>query len=531
MIQNIRTGSSGFPSPARAKTLGPARGGVDPRCMSLEELTRDLDERLRQGSEQSARWDFEGLVSMLDGIAKANPHQHITGSVGSPELLELTIQIYREDPVARDAFLDYVLSTGLMRPEIARHFFSLSKNALLQWLQSHIPLSSTPGDFNQADDRLSLVRLAFQSGHSGTGDLLEEAYKVVALENHAHGVSDVWFRTSLGDHDAEAFDQVTQSAIRGASKAESDSDSPLNVRFVVGMRKIWHDAKSASKKGKPFDTKALGLVARLSKLRDGDKDRARMIIGVDSVGSDSGWMPEWQAPARTMAASQDMHVAVHFGESWSAGDLLGTLQRLEALARTGDFHQLDNSNALFATRCSDSPNQTYSAEEWMEIGGLQVNAFRLLINRGIGLGINPTSNDWLTRTLRHQEGWRLRGLDEPVADGMPSVMNMMFPEEGEASLVVVVGNDNSRIYPSRVRNSYLTVSEELANLWQTPSSSEPSVFGKHPTRFIAQLILNGFTLTQSVGKARDSSDRSRLLNPANEHGGDTMANPGAPLSG
>lgn len=482
--------------------MGFAPANVDPMSLSLEEFTDYLDKSLRQHRNQTERWDFEGLVAFLDGIPKTNPHQHITGSVGSPELLKLALQIYQEDPAAREEFLDYATSTDLMRPEIARHFFRLSNNAMLQWMQSHIPLNVAPGSFGQADDRLSLVRLAFQSGHPGTGELLEEAYKSVALENQAHGVSDVWFRTSLGDQDADAFGRVAQSAIRGASQAEAVSNSPLNVRFVVGMRKMWHDSTSGPQTGSPFDTKALGLVAKLGKLREDDSNIARMFLGVDSVGTDSGWQPEWQAPARTMAVSQDMHVAMHFGESWHAGDLLNTLQRLEALARSGDIQQLDNSNALFATRDAENPNQSYSAEAWAEISRIQGSAFKLLIERGIGLGINPTSNDWLTRSLREEEGWRLRGHNEPVNSGEPSVTEMMAPEHGEKQLVMVVGNDNSRIYPSRVKNSYLTVSEELATLWETSGSSETSVFGKFPTKFIAQLILNGFALTQSVGNSQ-----------------------------
>ena len=496
-------GAREFASPRRPESLGFALSEVDPRGSSLDEFTRRLDEGLRDHRERGARWDFRGLVSFLDGIAKTNPHQHITGSVGSPELLCLAFQIYQEDPVAREAFLDYTTSCNLMRPEIARHFFRLSTSAMLQWMQSHIPFSSTPNDFSQADDRLSLIRLAFQSGHDGTSELLEEAFRCVALENRLHGVTEVWFRTSLGDHDAEAFERVAQSAIRGATRAEAESNTPLNVRFVVGMRKLWHDTAATKQKGPPFDTKAVELVTSLGKLRKGDKNAARMILGVDSVGADSGWRPEWQAPARTLAVAQNMHVAMHFGESWHLGDLPGTLGRLEALARVGDIRQLDNSNALFATRDAENETQTYSKDDWDEIGGLQANTFRLLVERGIGLGINPTSNDWLTRSLRHQEGWRLRRLDEPVAAGEPSVTDMMFRIGDAKSLVMVVGNDNSRIYPSRVQGSYLTVSEELANLWDTPGSSEPSVFGKFPTIFIAQLILNGFILTQSIVEAQE----------------------------
>jgi hypothetical protein len=233
MIRNNLSGSAPFVPSTRSETVAFASAKAQPKAMDLEEFTEYLDASLRQFREKTQRWDFEGLVTFLDGIPKVNPHQHITGSVGSPELLGMAIQIYQEDPAAREAFLEYVISTDLMRPEIARHFFKLSSTAMLQWLQSHIPYRATPRDFDHADDRLSLVRLAFQSSHPGTSELLEEAYKSVAIENQAHGVSEVWFRTSLGDHAEEAFDRVTQSALRGASKAEAASESPLNVRCLT----------------------------------------------------------------------------------------------------------------------------------------------------------------------------------------------------------------------------------------------------------------------------------------------------------
>ncbi|MCI0795387.1 MAG: hypothetical protein J4N99_01085 [Chloroflexi bacterium] len=521
MSRNNSVGSDGFVSHRRAAAAGFTPGGLDPRGMSLDEFTKHLDVGLRKQHEQSAAWDFEGLVAFLDGVAKANPHQHITGSVGNPELLRLALQIYQEDPASREAFLEYATTSDLMRPEIARHFFQLSINAMVHWLQTHIPLSSTPDDFSQADDRLNLVRLAFQSGHTGTNELLEEAYRCVALENQLHGVAEVWFRTTLGDHDAESFERATRSAIRGASRAEADGGSPLNVRFVVGMRKMWQYTASATQTGMHVDAQALGLVTMLGRLRDGDAQTAGMILGVDSVGTDTGWRPEWQAPARTMAASQGMHVAMHFGEAWRPGELPATLLRLETLVRSGDIRQLDNSNAIFAIRDTTNPVQAYSDEEWNEIGALQVSVFGQLIGRGIGLGINPTSNDWLTRSLRQREGWRLRHHNQPVTPGDASVIDMMFPEGGVEPLVMVVGNDNSRIYPSRVQNSYLTVSEELANLWEIPGSCEPSVFGKLPTRAIAQLIMNGFTLTQCVSGTGKSDDSLQQFGPLNERG---MAN-------
>ena len=135
-----------------------------------------------------------------------------------------------------------------------------------------------------------------------------------------------------------------------------------------------------------------------------------------------------------------------------------------------------------------------------------------MTNRGIVLGINPTSNDWLTRKIRRQEGWRFRDLNEPFWTGAPSVIEMMnCEEESVTRLRLVVGNDNSRIYPSRVEGAYLTVSEELANLWSAVgapkgSGSNASVYGAFPTSTIGRLIKNGSELIE----ARSSLAASKL---------------------
>jgi hypothetical protein len=186
-----------------------------------------------------------------------------------------------------------------------------------------------------------------------------------------------------------------------------------------------------------------------------------------------------------------LHVAVHFGESWKEGGLLSTLERLEELVRYGLIHQLDNSNPLFAARDPENPLQLYSQQEWQQICRLQRSIFQFLARRGIALGINPTSNDLLTRSLRQREGWRFRALSEPLDEGMPPAANLMFPQESQARpLLIVVGNDNSRLYPSRIAGAFLTVSEELAHLWEASGSACAGVYGKLPTRAMAQLIMN-----------------------------------------
>jgi hypothetical protein len=368
-------------------------------------------------------------------------------------------------------------------------------------LVSHIPLPRDPDDFKDADDRLSLVRLAFQSDHESSLGLLKEAYRTVALENAAHGVTEVWFRTSLGDHESDAFVDAARVALEGAGEVNEDLGIPLSVRFLVGMRKHYPNGTSQVHPTVPSDVRAEELVTAISRLRETIPSAGAMLLGIDSVGMDSHWRPEWQSSARSAALKNKFHIAVHFGESWPEGELIDRLGMLYDLVKHGVIHQLDNANALFAVKDLMCPHQVYSNDEWAEIRRWQRGIFETLADRGIALGINPTSNDLLTRSLRRREGWRFRALTEPLAVGQASVVDLMWGAyHRHRPLVLVVGNDNSRLYPSRIAGSFLTVSEELANLWDVPGSMYFSVFGKLSTEIVAQLIYNGFALSHSANE-------------------------------
>ena len=92
--------------------------------------------------------------------------------------------------------------------------------------------------------------------------------------------------------------------------------------------------------------------------------------------------------------------------------------------------------------------------------------------------------------------------------GVPSVVDFMGGNLVDSKpLVLVVGNDNSRLYSARVPGGLLTVSEELANLWKAHGSTEPSVYGKLSTEVIALLITNGFAMSSVVAFNLSSSER------------------------
>jgi hypothetical protein len=484
--------------------IGPD-GRVESRSLGAEELAYVMDVLLIAGKVKHGSWDFSDLVSLLDTVTKVNPHQHITGSIGDPDLLKRVIQVYRQDQSARSAFLDYVLNSFIVREDALPGFFEQSDDALVQWFQRKIPLNGDPRNFDEADDRLGLTRLAFQSQHPDSMPLLEEAYRTVALENADHGVAEVWFRTSLGDHQKDSFLKAAGAAIRGAQSAVAESEYSLRVRYLVGMRKHGPDTGNGATQSVDSDLRAEELAGAVNQLRAAAPEAREMLMGVDSVGMDSSWLPRRQASARRIADQAQLRVAVHFGESWREGELLTRLKMLLELVEVGAVHQLDNANALFAVKDLASSDQQYSNSEWSEIRQVQRQVFDTLADRGIGLGVNPTSNDLLTRTLRRREGWRFRALEEPMGVGMVSVVDLVGGIPGDTKpLALVVGNDNSRLYSSRVFGGLLTVSEELANLWRTHGSTEPSVYGKVSTEIIALIITNGFAIS-SVGAFNLSS--------------------------
>lgn len=444
----------------------------------------------------------QGLVALTAGIRrvkKLNPHQHMTGSVGDGGLLRRVIQIYREDATAGNRFLDYISSRGMIESSERNGFFQQTDTYLVRWLGARLSIGHNPSGFAECDRHLDMARLAFQSQHPGALDLFREAYRRVALENLADGVSEVWFRTTLGD---QADGRFARGALTGAKEAERESNGRLKVRFLVGARKLLNPTEKDSSS---TSISALTLIQQ----NPGDQG---LILGIDSLGADADWRPEQQASLRNQAATRSLRVAVHFAESWTEGTLLETLERLEALVSYGIIDNLDNANGLFAAPDEAASVSRYTPRVWNTIADLQHHIAQVLIRRRIALGINPMSNDLLTRSLRRTEGWRFRKFDEPMGEALPSMLELMScEEESDERLRVVIGNDNSRIYPSRIDGVYLTVSEELASIWSMPGRSSVSVFGHLPTTAIARLILNGLELAKT-------EDRESLPVPAGLRG-------------
>lgn len=472
----------------RDAAAGPLTSASKPahEVTTAAEMSKVLEGFLSSPELGNTYWGFRSLVTAVRRVIKVNPHQHMTGSVGDAKLLRRVVQIYREDTTVGTRFLDYISSRGMIKSSERAGFFDQTDAYLVRWLEARLSIGHNPGEFPECDRHLDMARLAFQSQHDDAPQLFHQAYRRVALENFADGISEVWFRTTLGD---QTDGRYARAALEGAREAERDSEGLLKVRFLAGTRKLLDGSKQ---------TASDASVNALTLLQQVDDGRS-MVLGIDSVGVESDWRPEQQASFREDAAAGSLRVAVHFAESWPAGSLLETLARLEELVTHGVIDHLDNANGMFAVLDEASPGSRYSALEWKMVADLQRHIVQALIERRITLGINPTSNDFLTRSLRRQEGWRFRKFNELLGNGLSSMLDMMScAEESDERLRVIVGNDNSRLYPSRITGAYLTVSEELASLWSIPGRCDESIFGALPTSAVAQLILNGLDLAKTA---------------------------------
>jgi hypothetical protein len=93
--------------PQRGNAFITANCQVDSQGLGAAGLAQVLDSLLEVEPAERSGGPFPRLVRILNRIAKVNPHQHITGSVGQRSLLKRVIQVYRQDSLARKAFLDY----------------------------------------------------------------------------------------------------------------------------------------------------------------------------------------------------------------------------------------------------------------------------------------------------------------------------------------------------------------------------------------------------------------------------------------
>ena len=293
--------------------------GIDPAVMTGAQLCGTLDELVNGLKPGKADDGFVSLISALRTVEKVNPHQHITGSIGQRELLEQVVRVYRSDPEVRERLLDYAESQGILDPQARDQLFQMPDSRLAEWLERRIPLSREPGVFAESDRHLNMARLAFNSSHPDVIPLFRQAYRQVALENFADGVVEVWLRTTMEDHADGSF---ARAALEGARQAERDTGERLRVKFMVGMRK--HLANNGHGDGNQIVGRhdPVSSVNPLSYIYDLAAEVGPMIIGVDSVGVDSGWPPEQQESLRSNAARRQLRVAVHCGESWLEGGLI-----------------------------------------------------------------------------------------------------------------------------------------------------------------------------------------------------------------
>jgi len=206
-------------------------------------------------------------------------------------------------------------------------------------------------------------------------------------------------------------------------------------------------------------------------------------------------------------------VGEHIGESWNVGELVESLQNVKHVVQTGHVDEINNVNALFAVKDA-AVTSLYDDATWELIYELQHEILEMVRVQGIALGMSPTSNDLLTRSLRRAEGWRIRELTESIGE-YSSIMDRMSSLLTDTQpLVFVIANDNSHVY-TPVEDGPLTVNQEYAKLLVPQSEYGKSPFGTLGISHIALLIMNSFYYysRQGLASAPQSSHAPQKPHP------------------
>jgi len=114
-------------------------------------------------------------------------------------------------------------------------------------------------------------------------------------------------------------------------------------------------------------------------------------------------------------------VAFHVGEHWEPGKLLEKLDQVEKVVDSGIVSILTNAMALFVNPHSlKFPLYTHAIKP--TIRAKQEAILRKIARQGIRVEISPTSNEYHSRPLRVEEGWRTRKLETLLRMGVKVVI-------------------------------------------------------------------------------------------------------------
>jgi adenosine deaminase len=136
------------------------------------------------------------------------------------------------------------------------------------------------------------------------------------------------------------------------------------------------------------------LIALKQKWEKDNPALARHLIGVDTAGSEVGYLNWTHLPALRLAALEGLSVTTHAGEAWEAGNMMGALRRIERDVKSGVVSRIGHATAIGIF--PQDVNFTHSYQEARAIKQLQIDLMNEIFRRRITIETNPTSNVMLS---------------------------------------------------------------------------------------------------------------------------------------
>jgi adenosine deaminase len=359
--------------------------------------------------------DWPQTAAWIKTHKLSNLHRHAAGSLSAASLARL----YLEHPLARDQFANrYMLD-----PVYAHH--------IEQVMDAHF--ETIDQSWEQFEDAFTPARLVLDQGDER--QMHYRWFRFLAADSADEGLAVSGIRATFGGHwRSEAdFENLLTAAIDGILDGEREGGERGKVVLFLALRKDMPPEKAFRRLRIWNETRVRQAQA--------NPQVARIMVGIDSVGSERQFQLDEQTPVWEEASANGCALTCHLGEQWEPGGLLTRLEQIQELLERVQVAYLTNANALWVDTGSLARSGRSQAEV-RQISDLQAQICARLIQQGVILEISPTSNDVLTRTRRRQEGWQFVPLQVMLARGVS----------------IAVTDDSSLIF----RTSYL---DELRRLY------------------------------------------------------------------
>ncbi|MBM3248747.1 MAG: 1,4-alpha-glucan branching protein GlgB, partial [Candidatus Omnitrophica bacterium] len=159
------------------------------------------------------------------------------------------------------------------------------------------------------------------------------------------------------------------------------------VKFLVSVR-----AFIMMKAQKAALEQVRGFIAIKDKWQREQPELAERLVGLDTVGSEVGYIFWVLRPALRFAAKHGFKVRDHLGETWPRGDIIQALVRMRDGLRSGILMRIGHGLAAVIPIDILRKEGLYSEEELKQIGALQKEISQLANRNRVEIIGNPFSN-------------------------------------------------------------------------------------------------------------------------------------------